>query len=210
MTDDENNGSREGYIGILPTRAAAAKYSTAKGHQKMRKSKGAGCAPDRAKMSIVPHIFGSRQRKATGAIRKMAGLAAYMSQSNQKGIRHVWYGILIGIVIRIARAGDDLRCIHENREVIRYVCASINVRYGVVGVGNVVHGAVNTNIGWQEGAVGALNGAGVMGVPDTGAIRASSHHALAFRKAEEAHKCERRHGSRTDGGRPYHTLTTET
>jgi hypothetical protein len=118
----------------------------------------------------------------------MAGLAAYR------------YRILIGIVVRIARAGNDLGCIHENVEVICYVCASINECYCVVGMGNIVHGAINANVSRQEGAIGTLDGAGVMGMPDAGVIGVSGHNTLAFCEVEEAHESKRGHGLGKRGG----------
>jgi len=100
---------------------------------------------------------------------------------------HVRYRILIGIIVRIARARNDLRHIYENCEIIWYVCMGINKHYGVVRMGNIIHGAINVNISRQGGAVGALNGAGVMDVPDAGVIGVSGHDTLAFGETEEAH-----------------------
>ena len=66
----------------------------------------------------------------------------------------------------------------------------------VVGMGNIIHGAVNANISRQEGAVGALNGAGVIGVLDGCVIGARGQDALPFLKAEETHESERNDGKR--------------
>jgi hypothetical protein len=125
----------------------------------------------------------------------MARISAYLSQSNQKQVQHVQYQILIGIVIRITRTGNDLRCAHENGEVICYVCASINECYGVVGMGNIIDGAVNANISRQGSAVHTLNGACVVGVPNMGVIGASGHDTLSIHKTEEAHESEGGHGN---------------
>ena len=44
--------------------------------------------------------------------------------------------------------------------------------------------------------VSALNGAGVIGVPDVGVISASGQDMLPFHKAEEAHESKRNDGKR--------------
>jgi hypothetical protein len=50
---------------------------------------------------------------------------------------------------------------------------------------DVIHGAVNTNIGGQSCPVCALNGAHVMNMPNVGVIGASGHNTLAFGQTEK-------------------------
>ena len=74
------------------------------------------------------------------------------------------------------------------------MCASVDKRDRVVGMGNVIDGAINANISRQGGAVRTLNGACIVGVPNAGVIGAGGHDTLPIRKAEEAHESERGHG----------------
>jgi len=64
-------------------------------------------------------------------------------------------------------------------------------------VNDVIHRAVNADIGRQGSAVHALHGSGVMHVPDASVVSAHRHHPSTFRKTEKPEQSERRHD---DGG----------
>jgi hypothetical protein len=73
---------------------------------------------------------------------------------------------------------------------------------------DVIHGAVNMNIGRQSCSVHALNGARVMNMPNVGVIGAGGHNMLAFGQTEKTHECEGghvvEHGGQKRGIAPKH------
>ena len=71
------------------------------------------------------------------------------------------------------------------------MCTSVDERNCVVGMGNVVDGAINANISRQGGAVCTLNGACIVGMPNVGVIGTGGHDTLPICKAEEPHESER-------------------
>ena len=72
--------------------------------------------------------------------------------------------------------------------------ASVDECDCVVGMGNVVDGAINANVSRQGGVVRTLDGACIVGVPNAGVIGAGGHDTLPIRKAEETHESHRGHG----------------
>ena len=123
----------------------------------------------------------------------MARFTTYMTQSNDERIGHVRDGILIGIVLRINRTGNDLRGVHKDAVSVRYVCACVNKGNCVVGMGDIIHRTVNVNVGRQSSPVHTLNGAHVMNMPNSGVIGVGGHNTLAFGQTKKTHESEGGH-----------------
>ena len=73
------------------------------------------------------------------------------------------------------------------------MCTCVNESDCVVCVRNIIHWAVNANIGGEASAVYALHTTGVMSMPNAGVVGSCAHDSFTVCETEKAHESEGQH-----------------